>query len=98
MGHQRWRAIRYRLYEPRAGHGRQFARPAPPPLVRRAHGRPVHSTGARTQTANRIDALEHPLRGRDPVGDNTMFTRLSNSWELIKASAAVLRADKELLI
>ena len=27
-----------------------------------------------------------------------MFTRLSNSWELIKASAAVLRADKELLI
>ena len=27
-----------------------------------------------------------------------MFTRLSNSWELIKASAAVLRADKELLV
>ena len=27
-----------------------------------------------------------------------MFTRLSNSWELVKASAAVLKADKELLI
>jgi hypothetical protein len=27
-----------------------------------------------------------------------MFTRLSNSWELVKASAGVLRADKELLI
>jgi hypothetical protein len=26
-----------------------------------------------------------------------MFTRLSNSWELVKASAAVLRADKELI-
>ena len=27
-----------------------------------------------------------------------MFERLSNSWELVKASAAVLRADKELLV
>jgi MFS family permease len=27
-----------------------------------------------------------------------MFKRLSNSWELVKASAGVLRADKELLI
>ncbi len=27
-----------------------------------------------------------------------MFTRISNSWELVKASFAVLRADKELLI
>ena len=27
-----------------------------------------------------------------------MFTRLSNSWELVKASAKVLQADKELLI
>jgi hypothetical protein len=27
-----------------------------------------------------------------------MFARLSNSWELVKASAAVLRADKELLV
>lgn len=27
-----------------------------------------------------------------------MFDRLKNSWELVKASAAVLRADKELLI
>jgi hypothetical protein len=27
-----------------------------------------------------------------------VFTRLSNSWELVKASANVLRADKELLI
>ena len=27
-----------------------------------------------------------------------MFRRIGNSWELIKASAAVLRADKELLI
>lgn len=27
-----------------------------------------------------------------------MFTRLSNSWQLVKASAAVLSADKELLI
>jgi hypothetical protein len=27
-----------------------------------------------------------------------MFTRLSNSWELVKASWAVLRADKELIV
>lgn len=27
-----------------------------------------------------------------------MFRRLSNSWELVKASAAVLRADKELIL
>lgn len=27
-----------------------------------------------------------------------MLTRLSNSWELVKASAAVLRADKELVV
>jgi hypothetical protein len=27
-----------------------------------------------------------------------MFTRISNSWQLVKASAAVLRADKELII
>ncbi|UCF60063.1 MAG: hypothetical protein JSV37_09860 [Anaerolineaceae bacterium] len=27
-----------------------------------------------------------------------MFTRLSNSWELVKASAAVLRDDKELIV
>ncbi|MBW8017957.1 MAG: hypothetical protein FVQ82_17440 [Planctomycetes bacterium] len=27
-----------------------------------------------------------------------MFTRISNSWELLKASARVLRADKELLV
>ena len=27
-----------------------------------------------------------------------MFTKLSNSWELVKASARVLAADKELLI
>jgi hypothetical protein len=27
-----------------------------------------------------------------------MFQRLSNSWELVKASAAVLRSDKELAI
>lgn len=27
-----------------------------------------------------------------------MFTKLSNSWELIKESAAVLRADKELIV
>jgi hypothetical protein len=27
-----------------------------------------------------------------------MFTRISNSWELVKASAGVLRADKELLV
>jgi uncharacterized Tic20 family protein len=27
-----------------------------------------------------------------------MFTRISNSWKLVKASAAVLRADKELII
>ena len=27
-----------------------------------------------------------------------MFERLSNSWELVKASAAVLRADKELVV
>ena len=27
-----------------------------------------------------------------------MFEKLSNSWELVKASAAVLRADKELLL
>ena len=27
-----------------------------------------------------------------------MFPRLSNSWQLVKASAAVLRADKELLV
>ncbi len=27
-----------------------------------------------------------------------MFARISNSWELVKASAAVLRADKELII
>jgi Family of unknown function (DUF6159) len=27
-----------------------------------------------------------------------MFQRLSNSWELVKASAAVLRADKELVV
>src|SRR5438034_9039931 len=26
-----------------------------------------------------------------------MFTRISNSWELVKASAAVLRSDKELI-
>ena len=27
-----------------------------------------------------------------------MFSRLSNSWKLVKASAEVLRADKELLL
>lgn len=27
-----------------------------------------------------------------------MFTRIANSWELVKASAAVLRADKELIL
>ncbi len=27
-----------------------------------------------------------------------MFARISNSWELVKASAAVLRADKELIV
>ena len=27
-----------------------------------------------------------------------MFARLSNSWELVKASWAVLRADKELIV
>ena len=27
-----------------------------------------------------------------------MFKRLSNSWELVKASAAVLQADKELMV
>ncbi|MFQ5855563.1 MAG: DUF6159 family protein [Anaerolineae bacterium] len=27
-----------------------------------------------------------------------MFTRITNSWELVKASAAVLRADKELIV
>jgi len=27
-----------------------------------------------------------------------MFDRLSRSWELVKASAAVLRADKELVV
>ena len=27
-----------------------------------------------------------------------MFTKISNSWELVKAIANVLRADKELLI
>ena len=27
-----------------------------------------------------------------------MFTRLSNSWELVKASWGVLRADKELVV
>jgi hypothetical protein len=30
--------------------------------------------------------------------EKPMFTRISNSWELVKASAKVLRADKELLI
>ena len=27
-----------------------------------------------------------------------MFNRLANSWELVKASAVVLKADKELII
>ena len=27
-----------------------------------------------------------------------MFAKISNSWELVKASAGVLRADKELLV
>ena len=27
-----------------------------------------------------------------------MFERLANSWALVKASAAVLRADKELIV
>jgi len=27
-----------------------------------------------------------------------MFTRISNSWALVKASAEVLRADKELIV
>jgi len=27
-----------------------------------------------------------------------MFTKIQNSWTLIKASAAVLRADKELIV
>ena len=27
-----------------------------------------------------------------------MFARISNSWQLVKASVAVLRADKELVI
>src|SRR4030095_13885752 len=31
-------------------------------------------------------------------GEATMFTRFSRSWELIKASGAVLRQDKELLL
>jgi hypothetical protein len=30
--------------------------------------------------------------------ETTMFERLSNSWELVKASAGVLRADKELVV
>src|SRR5690606_4904906 len=33
-----------------------------------------------------------------PGGGNAMFDRISRSWSLVKASAAVLRSDKELLL
>ena len=31
-------------------------------------------------------------------GDHTMIEKFSRSWELVKASAAVLRSDKELML
>ena len=34
----------------------------------------------------------------DRQGDRTMFEKFSRSWELVKASAAVLRSDKELMV
>src|SRR5258708_4179419 len=38
------------------------------------------------------------VHNRRLKGGNAMFTRLSRSWELVKASASVLRQDKELLL
>jgi len=32
------------------------------------------------------------------MGDDTMFEKFSRSWELVKASASVLRSDKELML
>ena len=42
--------------------------------------------------------LRYRSRHNDNSGRTTMFTRFSRSWQLIKASGAVLREDKELLL
>jgi hypothetical protein len=40
----------------------------------------------------------HKRENRIPQGEVAMFNRLSRSWSLVKASASVLRQDKELLL
>src|SRR5690606_39837708 len=50
--------------------------------------------------ASREHAPDDPAAGRDGAHDEEgeMFNTFSRSWDMVKASAAVLRSDRELML
>jgi hypothetical protein len=57
----------------------------------RAHGALLRNTALAPMTQHRT--IQSSVRGGDD-----MFEKFSRSWELVKASAAVLKLDKELML
>src|SRR5690606_36354799 len=98
----------------RAGRRRPRERPQPGRALGRLRparggdggGRAAAGRPGRSRSGRRVRLGDHgaaaPRRGSragaGPREGNAMFDKFSRSWEMVKASAAVLRSDRELML